>query len=261
MYFSVIEEPLHMPRLNNLLSSPFVKVITGIANTQWAAIADTVTAAQQANAPALDVAATDDIVSRARQAFDGVLFASSVSPQALLVAAQRGADVLELGNYDGLYAEGQFFTGADVMALTRQTLALLNNNAITTPLCVTVPGHLDADSQQQLARDLQAAGVAMIQTEGAARLLGSTPTVAPLAPEEQAALTLRNATVLVAATTLPVMAASGITADNAATMLRAGVAGVGVGRAVRNAGNTAAQVAVVTEVMAAVNQPAMAAVG
>ncbi len=248
-----------MPHLADLVSSPFVKVITGIANTEWATIAATVAAAQQANAPALDVAATADIVTRARQAFDGVLFASSVSPQALLMAAQKGANVLELGNYDGLYAEGHFFTGDDVMDLTRQTMTLLTENNLATPLCVTVPGHLDVDSQQQLARDLDAAGVAMIQTEGAARLLGSTPTVAPLAPDEQAALTLRNAAVLVAATNLPVMAASGITADNAATMLAAGVAGVGVGRGIRNAGSVDAQAAVVATVMAAVQQPVLAA--
>lgn len=242
------------------LTQPFVKIIAGITQTEWDAVASTIEAAERANAPALDVAAAGDIVSRARGVYSGTLFASSVEPEALLVAAQQGADVLELGNYDALYATGDFFTAEDVLRLTRRTLSLLAADNRKVPVCVTIPGHLDKASQQQLAMDLADMGVAMLQTEGTARMLSTTPGVAILSAEQQAALTLANARAIMNATSLPVMAASGITEANLSSMLEAGVAAVGVGRSVRNAGDIDSQIQAITVLMAACKQVPAAAV-
>ncbi len=98
-----------------------------------------------------------------------------------------------------------------------------------------MPGHLTLESQIHLAAQLEALGVDMIQTEGAARVLASEPTVKSLSPAEKEEVTLRNTRALVKATRLPVMTASGITAENAALAFEAGASAIGIGAYVNQA--------------------------
>lgn len=241
----------------NSLTSPFVKVIAGIANTEWSAVEATIVAANQAYqhnpAIALDVAA--NLTQQARQAFSGTLFASSVVPSELAQAVAHGADIAELGNYDALYERGEFYSAQQVASLAKETIALVNAANPQALVCVTIPGHLDSDSQRALANDCKAMGVSFLQTEGAARLLSDQQTVAPLSTAEKAELTLSNTDVL--AGILPVISASGITADNAGRMITAGAAGVGIGAAIRQATNPEAAITQLATVIAA-HEAAMA---
>jgi hypothetical protein len=211
-----------------------LKAIAGINNGVLHRIealvrtANRVAATQPAMQLAVDMQADAALVAAIRPQTTLPLFASSVSPQALAQALAAGADVAELGNYDALYTDGQFFDAAQVLELTQQTLALLPAQR----LCVTVPGHLHRDAQARLAQQLTALGVLSLQTEGAARLLGTPPRVQALLPEEKLALTLENTRVLRAAVATPVLTASGLsTAPDVALALAAGACGVGVGSA------------------------------
>lgn len=212
-----------------------VKIIAGIANFDLDNVLAVVRAAEAAGADAVDVAARPEIVQAAKAAFSGVVFASSVTPQELAQAVATGADVAELGNFDALYDQGLFLSADDVLKLAQETVSLVQGKALVS---ITVPGHLNIDAQVQLAQQLEALGVDLIQTEGAARVLADTPTVKSLSPAEKEALTLRNTRALVQATRLPVMTASGITADNVALAFEAGAAAVGVGSYVNKAETT-----------------------
>jgi dihydrodipicolinate synthase/N-acetylneuraminate lyase len=203
-----------------------VKVIAGIANFDLENVLQVVSAAEAAGAQAIDVAATPEIVKAAKAATKAAVFASSVEPEALAASVAAGADVVELGNFDALYDQGLFLSAEEVLELAQQTVAMVQGKALVS---ITVPGHLTLESQVRLAEQLEALGVDMIQTEGAARVLASEPTAKSLTQPEKEAITLRNTRALVKATRLPVMTASGITADNINAALEAGASAVGVG--------------------------------
>lgn len=209
------------------------KVISGIANFDVASVMTLVRASKNAcrdmDGLALDVAASQEIIHAVRAEFDGMVFASSVVVSELVDAVAAGADGVELGNFDALYAKGYYIDAAEVLALAQETIQALAGRAL---VCVTVPGHLNQDTQVKLAQDLEALGVDLIQTEGAARLLSQTPQVKSLSASEKAEMTLSNAQALVNAISVPVMAASGMAAGTVAASRAVGVAAVGIGSAV-----------------------------
>jgi 2-keto-3-deoxy-6-phosphogluconate aldolase len=224
-----------------------VKVIAGIANLDLDNVLQVVRAAEAAGAQAVDVAACPEIVKAAKAATQAAVFASSVEPKELAEAVAAGADVAELGNFDALYDQGLFLSADDVLTLAQETVALVQGKAL---ISITVPGHLTLESQIQLAQALEAMGVDLIQTEGAARVLAAEPTVKSLSQSEKEELTLRNTRALVKATRLPVMTASGITAENVTLAFEAGAAAVGVGSYINKAANEAEMTARATAVMA-----------
>jgi hypothetical protein len=173
-------------------------------------------------------------VKAARENTSAAVFASSVEPKALAEAVAAGADVAELGNFDALYDQGLFLSADDVLKLAEETINLIQGTAL---ISITIPGHLTPESQAQLAIQLEALGADLIQTEGAARVLSSEPTVKSLTQAEKETLTLRNTRALVAATRLPIMTASGMTAQNAALAFEAGASAVGVGSYINKAEN------------------------
>lgn len=203
-----------------------VKVIAGIANLDLENIVSVARAAEAAGAHAVDVAAHPEIIAAVREVTSAAIFASSVEPKALAAAANAGADVVELGNFDALYDQGLFLSAAEVLTLAEETVALVQGNALVS---ITVPGHLTTESQLQLATALEALGVDMIQTEGAARVLAQEPTVKSLNADEKATLTIRNTRALVNAVQIPVISASGMTSENVALAFEAGASAVGIG--------------------------------
>ncbi|HEY9686445.1 MAG TPA: DUF561 domain-containing protein [Coleofasciculaceae cyanobacterium] len=232
-----------------------VKVIAGIANLDMENVLQVLRAAEAAGAQAVDVAALPEIVKAAKAATQAAVFASSVEPKALAEAVAAGADVAELGNFDALYDQGLFLNADDVLKLAQETVALVQGKAL---ISITVPGHLALESQVQLAQALEAIGVDLIQTEGAARVLAAEPTVKSLSQSEKEELTLRNTRALVKATRLPVMTASGITAENVALAFEAGAAAVGVGSYINKAADetemTARAVSVMANCVVAISQ-------
>jgi hypothetical protein len=204
---------------------PFVKAIAGIANKNVESVARLARVAELAGVQALDVFANVACVKVAREAFSGQLFASAVSAEDLRLAVEAGADVAELGNFDDMYAHGDFITAAEVMTLAQESLDALAGKA---PLCVTIPGHLSRPTQVEMLHALADMGVAMVQTEGAIRLLNDEK-VQLLSVEEKAAMSLENARFLAEVGRLPVMVASGISSNNTADALQTGAVAVGIG--------------------------------
>lgn len=213
-----------------------IKAIAGIANFDVDTVVSVAKAAQSAGVHAVDVAARPELIRAARKHTDAMIFASGINPNALAEAVKAGADAVEIGNFDALYAQGVFISEAEVLKLAGETIALVQGQVMVS---VTIPGHLVPESQIRLAQALEALGVDVLQTEGAARMLSAEPSVKSLAAEEKEALTLRNTKVLVQATRLPVMTASGMTADNVSRAFEAGAAAVGIGSYVNALGSEA----------------------
>ncbi|MDX2085206.1 MAG: DUF561 domain-containing protein [Candidatus Melainabacteria bacterium] len=233
-----------------------LKVIAGISNFDEASIVRVVNAATRvAGTSAVDVAACPDVIAAIRPMTDRLVFASSIRPEALEQAIRAGADAVELGNYDALYEEGLFLTPDDVLRITRETLRRLDAIAqeTNTPrafVCVTVPGHLSAHSQERLAQALETLGVDLLQTEGASRMLASEPRIQVLPADQKAAVTFNNTRLLSAAVHIPVMSASGITVQNVMDAFQAGASAVGVGSSVNKLSSTEDMVQVLGNMVA-----------
>lgn len=140
-----------------------------------------------------------------------------------MAAVEAGADMIEIGNFDGLYAKGITYTAADIIALARESRALLPS--IT--LSVTIPHTMPLDEQVTLAMQLEACGVDVIQTEGKMSAITANMGVQQLI--ELAAPTLASAYALSKVVSIPVMCASGLTDVTANLALQMGACGVGIG--------------------------------
>lgn len=223
-----------------------VKLIAGIANFDLSNVLSVARAAEATGAHAVDVAARPEIVKAVRDVTQAAVVASGIHPVELAEAVAAGADVAELGNFDALYDQGLFLSAEEVLKLAEETVALVAGKALVS---ITVPGHLTPESQTQLAEKLEALGVDIIQTEGAARVLSAEPVVKSLSAKEKEELTLRNTRILVKATRLPVMTASGLTAENVAKAFEMGAAAVGIGSYINKAANEAEMTARAQAVM------------
>jgi 2,4-dienoyl-CoA reductase-like NADH-dependent reductase (Old Yellow Enzyme family) len=172
---------------------------------------------------------------------------SAVDAQVLAAAVEAGADLVEIGNFDAFYVQGIRFETEEVLAITKETRALLPN----VTLSVTVPHILALDEQVALAEQLVAAGADIIQTEGGT---SSNPVSAGvLGLIEKAAPTLAAAHAISRAVDVPVMCASGLSDVTAPMAIAAGAAGIGVGSAINKLNDPLAMVATVRQLVEALN--------
>jgi hypothetical protein len=222
-----------------------LKIISGLTNYDRDRVAAVVRAADQGGATFIDIAADAELVKMAKRLTHLPICVSAVTAEAFLAPVAAGADLIEIGNFDAFYAQGIRFEADEVLALTRQTRALLPD--IT--LSVTVPHILALNEQVQLAEDLVAAGADIIQTEGGT---SSQPTHSgSLGLIEKAAPTLAAAREVSRAVSVPVLCASGLSDVTAPMAIAAGATGIGVGSAVNKLDNELAMIAVVRSLVAA----------
>ena len=222
-----------------------LKVIAGLMNFDANSVARVARAAGMGGADLIDVACDPALVKLAMEASGGVpVCVSSVDPDQFPAAVAAGAVMVEIGNFDAFYPQGRIFGAEEVLALTRQTRALLPE----VVLSVTVPHVLPMDQQQQLAVDLVAAGADLIQTEGGTSAKpfspGSLGLIEKAAPTLAAAHSI-SAALQQAGESAPVLCASGLSAVTLPMAIAAGAAGVGVGSAVNRLNDELAMVAVV----------------
>ena len=171
----------------------------------------------------MDIACSAELVRLARSLTDLPICVSAVDPQGFVAAvevpyyrskpvafhdrrwmnfptdflsctdSQAGANMVEIGNYDGFYGEGRIFSAEEVLQLTRETRRILGDRiplSVTIPhtlaladqvrgarfrAAVEVPVSAPLPAQVALALDLEAAGADIIQTEGGAFTLRSPP--------------------------------------------------------------------------------------
>ncbi|OGI17798.1 MAG: hypothetical protein A2255_04595 [Candidatus Melainabacteria bacterium RIFOXYA2_FULL_32_9] len=226
-----------------------VKVIAGISNFDTEKVRMIVTAAEHGGASAVDVAAREDIIKLAQETTNLPVFVSSIKPEELKMAADSGADVLEIGNFDALYRDGLRITAQEVLEITRKTIELVGND---TMLSVTVPGHIDVSEQVKLALELEALGVDLIQTEGAAITNATSAGARGLL--ETAQVSIANTVELVRNINIPVMTASGITEITAPLAIAAGASAVGIGSCVNKLNSTFEMTIAVKSIVESVNK-------
>jgi len=216
-----------------------LKVISGLNNFDADSVAAIIKAAELGGATFVDIAADAGLVRLAKRLINLPVCVSAVDPEKFVTVVEAGADLIEIGNFDSFYAQGRRFEAAEVLALTKQTRALLPE--IT--LSVTVPHILELDQQVQLAEELVKAGADIIQTEGGT---SSQPTHSgSLGLIEKAAPTLAAAYEISRAVSVPVLCASGISNVTAPLAIASGAAGVGVGSAINQLNSEVAMIAAV----------------
>jgi hypothetical protein len=225
-----------------------LKVISGLNNFNPQSVTAILKAAQLGGATFVDIACDRALVQLAKSLTNLPICVSAVEPEKFIEAVQAGADLIEIGNFDSFYAQGRRFEGAEVLALTQETRALLPE--IT--LSVTVPHILTLDKQVQLAEELVKAGANIIQTEGGT---SSQPTHSgTLGLIEKAAPTLAAAYEISRVVSVPVLCASGISNVTAPLAIAAGASGVGVGSAINQLNSEVAMIAAVRGLVEALNQ-------
>ena len=148
-----------------VLDKKLVKIIAGIDNFDIDKVKQIVTAAEKGGANAVDVSAGEDIIKTALETTSLPVFVSSIYPEELAMAANLGADALEIGNFDALYKKGLRISPEEVFEIVEKTYQLAGRDIF---LSVTVPGHIEIIEQIKLAQKLEEIGVDLIQTEGAA---------------------------------------------------------------------------------------------
>lgn len=216
-----------------------LKVISGLNNFDADSVAAIIKAAELGGATFVDIAADAGLVQLAKKLINLPVCVSAVDPEKFVTAVEAGADLIEIGNFDTFYAQGRRFEAAEVLALTKQTRALLPE--IT--LSVTVPHILELDQQVQLAEELVKAGADIIQTEGGTSSQPTHP--GSLGLIEKAAPTLAAAYEISRAVSVPVLCASGISNVTAPLAIASGAAGVGVGSAINQLNSEVAMIAAV----------------
>jgi hypothetical protein len=207
---------------------PFVqrnafKVISGLKNLNQNVVLDVAWAASSGGASHVDIACDPALVQSVKRICTIPVCVSAVDPALFVDAVAAGADMVEIGNFDGFYDQGLIFTAEDVIKLTLKTRELLP----TVPLSVTIPYHLNLPDQISLAQRLEECGADILQTEGK---MGASPVGMGVRELIQlAAPTLASAYALSRAVKIPVMCASGLSDVTAPLAIAAGAAGVGVG--------------------------------
>ena len=216
-----------------------VKIIAGIDNFDVENVKKVVSAANQANASAIDICASEEIFEAARQLTELPLFVSSVYPEELAQAVKMGADAIELGNFDALYKTGVRMGSEEVLELARKTMSLINKSEVF--FCVTVPGHITVAQQIDLARKLEELGVDLLQTEGAA--VANVQNDGARGLLETAQVSIANTIEIARNVDIPVMTASGITPTTAAFAFAAGASAIGVGSCINKLDSSLAMIA------------------
>ena len=227
-----------------------IKIISGIDNYNLENVKKVVSAAQMGLASAVDVASDKKVFETAAKNTTLPIFVSSIHPFKLAQAVEWGADAIEIGNFDALYKNGETFSADEVYEITLETMSLIEGKDIF--ICVTIPGNIDIKDQIELAKKLELLGVNLIQTEGMKPQ--GVKTVGAKALLETAQATIGNTLELSRHVSVPIMSASGITAQTTPLAFAAGASAVGVGSAVNKLDSQIGMVATVRNIVASVAQ-------
>lgn len=224
-----------------------IKIIAGIDNFDMDRVRNVVSAATQGGATAVDICWNKEIFDMAREMTDLPIFVSSIVPSELAMAAEWGADAIELGNYDALSRAGRMVSADEVWAWARETKSLLNGKDIF--FCVTIPGHISMNEQIELAHKLESLHVDLIQTEGS--MVSEHHMSGAMGLMDTAMRTMANTMELSSNVEMPVMSASGISVKTVAMAFAAGASAVGVGSAVNKCDSLISMIATVRSLVEA----------
>ena len=229
-----------------------VKIIAGIDNFDIENIKKVVSSAQKSGASAVDICASEDIITEIRSMTDMPIFVSSIIPSELVKAVELGADAIELGNFDVLYKKGISFSASEVLSLVRETRALLGDRDVF--FSVTIPGEISISEQIELAKMLEAMGIDLIQTEG--HYSSDVALEGARALMDRAELTISNTIELCRNVDIPVMTATGINPTTAPFAFAAGASAIGCGSCVNKLTSELSMIATATSLVEIANKNA-----
>ncbi len=224
-----------------------IKIISGIDNFDMEKVRNVVTAATQGGAHAVDICCDKEIFDMVHSMTELPIFVSSINPSELVMAAEWGADAIELGNYDALTKSGRKVTADEVWNWARETRSMLNNKEVF--FCVTIPGHISMNEQIELAHKLETLHIDLIQTEGS--LVHEHSSNGALGLMETAMTSMANTMEISSNTEIPVMTASGISVKTASMAFASGASAVGVGSAVNKCDSLISMIATVRSLVEA----------
>lgn len=227
-----------------------IKIISGIDNYDLETVKKVVSAAQMGLASAVDIACEKEVYDVASKNTNLPIFVSSIHPFKLAQAVKWGADAIEIGNFDALYKTGETFSADEVYEITLETMSLTEGKNIF--ICVTIPGNIDIKEQIELAKQLELLGVDLIQTEGMKPR--GVKTVGAKALLETAQATIGNTLELSRHVSVPIMSASGISAQTTPLAFAAGASAVGVGSAVNKLSTQIEMIATIRNIVASISQ-------
>jgi coenzyme F420-reducing hydrogenase delta subunit len=205
------------------------KVIAGLHNFDLQYVSRVAQAANAAGASLVDIACSPQLVKAAKAVVDNdrvSICVSGVNPEEFVPAVEAGADMIEIGNFDGFYLQGKLFTARQIVDITRMTRKLCPSVALS----VTVPHILSLDEQMSLSKELEECGADLIQTEGKVLPVQLTGHLNAQDSIQRAATTLASTYAIAKTVSIPVMCSSGLDEVTAAIALNLGAKGVGVGR-------------------------------
>ncbi len=232
----------------DLAAKRAVKIIAGIDNFDIDRVKSVVIAADRAKASAVDVSANEEIIKMAKENTTLPVFVSSIVPEDLAMAVKAGADAIEIGNFDALYKKGMRMSAMEILDIVKEALALIKKSNVF--VCVTVPGHIAIADQINLAKELEALNVDLIQTEGAATVEAQSEGARGLL--ETAEVSIANTIELARNVEIPVMTASGLTTTTVPMALAAGASAVGVGSCVNKLKSDIEMIAAATAIVESV---------
>lgn len=208
-----------------------LKIISGLKNFDPANVGNVAWAASNGGASVVDIACSPELVRMVKSLCIIPVCVSSINPRDFVDAVHAGADMVEIGNFDGFYEEGMDFPAEDVIRMAEETRRLLPG----IPMSVTIPHRLSLTDQVTLAKYLELIGTDIIQTEGKVGVRNEKEGLAGVV--QRATPTLAAASAISKAVRIPVMCASGLTDVTAPLALAAGASGVGIGTMVNKLSN------------------------
>jgi len=223
------------------------KVISGLHNFDMDLVMNVAWAANHGGATHIDIACDPELVRIAKTVSVLPICVSSVTPKDFVTAVEAGADMIEIGNYDGFYEKGITFSAADVVNMTKETRSLLPD----IPLSVTIPHTLSLPEQVELAAELERCGADILQTEGKMGVNPSSMGIEELI--QKAAPTIAAAYALSRTVSIPVMCASGLTDVTAPLAISAGASGIGIGTMVNKLPNRQQMLLAVSAIASSIN--------
>lgn len=227
-----------------LKKKALLKIIAGLSNFDPNSVEQIASAAGLGKADLLDVACDPALVRLSKNASGLPICVSAVDPDLFPAAIDAGASMIEIGNFDSFYPKGRFFSAKEVLELAVKTKKIVTD----VPLSVTVPHILSLDKQAQLALELVAIGVDVIQTEGGTSAKpfssGVLGCIEKAAPSLAAVHTISDVFSHADCST-PVLCASGLSAVTLPMAIAVGASGVGVGSAVNRLKDDLAMVAAI----------------
>lgn len=147
---------------NSFKSKKVIKIISGLNTFNMKKIYQILKAAEIAKASYIDLSANTKAISFFKKITHLPLCVSSIDPLELYNCSIRGADIIEIGNFDVFYEKLISFSTFDILKLSIATRKLIHNKDV----CVTIPHLLNLYEQIYLAKRLEKLGVNFLQTEG-----------------------------------------------------------------------------------------------